>query len=157
MSFQRQDYLLRMIGELRQFVSTVVSAGGPGRAAEALHAIMHAQQQLFQIPPEKITNLTLDEQLDTLSRGERPTGAVEKVIAHATILGEAARIYEGTDRLALARSSRQLALAALLTAAARWPEQRALVAPSIAAQRDGIDDETPAPVRELLSVYDQSA
>lgn len=155
MALQRQDYLLRMITDLGQFVRAAVSSGEPGRQSEALQAVMHAQRQLFQEPPEVFLSLTLDEQIDHLSRGETPAGAIERINAYAEILDQAARVYEQGAKIALAQSSRHLGLSALLTAAIRWPEQRETLAPVIARMREPLSAEAyPPPLRELVDDYD---
>lgn len=120
----RQDYLLRLITELREFVATVLGSGDPTRAREALHAIMQAQQRLFQSPPPQFLGLTLDAQIDLLTRAEAPLHAVEKVAIYAATLTEAARVYAAMRRDDLATASRQLAREARLVAAERWPNHR---------------------------------
>lgn len=151
----RQDYILRLISELRQFVAAVLGTGDPARAGEALHAILHAQQRLFHLPPEQFLGLSMDEQVDRLTRAESPAHAVEKVATYAATLNEAARVYEATNRDDMAAASRQLALGVLLTAAQRWPEQRAQVADEITRLRATIaDDSLNPPVREMLRGWD---
>lgn len=151
----RQDYILRLIGELRQFVATVLGTGDPARAGEALHAILHAQQRLFNVPPAQFLGLTLGQQVDLLGRAEAPAHAVEKAATYAATLVEAARVYDATHRADLATGSRQLALAVLLTAAQRWPEQREPLAAEIGALRSALPgDSLNPPVRELLQVWD---
>jgi|UniRef100_UPI00404B4AF7 hypothetical protein len=128
---QRQDYILRMIGELQQFVRGAIGTGGPSGAKEALHAVMHAQQQLFQRPVAEVIALALTEQIELLGQGYTPEVAAEKVATYAAILEEGALVYDAMERTDLAFSSRQLALSALLTAAIRWPEATALFDPDI--------------------------
>ncbi|MFI5356285.1 MAG: hypothetical protein ACHQ4G_03010 [Opitutales bacterium] len=152
---QRQDYILRLIDELREFVSAMLRSGDPGKGAEALHAVLHAQQQLFQRPPAEFLSADLGQQIDLLAQGESPAGAVENVATYAALLEQAARVYDGLNRPALALGSRQLALAALAAAAARWPAQRADVAAQLGALRAAIPDEAlNPPVRELLRDFD---
>lgn len=150
MASQRQDYILRLISELQQFVSAIIASGDPGKREEAVHAVMHAQQQLFQRPLTEIMGMTLDEQIAALSQGEPPAGAVEKIGNYAAILEQVARVYEGTDRTSLAVGSRQLALAALATASARWPEQRGGIAAQLAALRARVSPEDINPVVQAL-------
>ncbi|MCC6416562.1 MAG: hypothetical protein IT582_11690, partial [Opitutaceae bacterium] len=138
--------------ELRQFVANALGTGDPARASEALHAIMHAQQRLFHVPPEKFLACSMDEQVDLLTRAESPAQAVEKTATYAATLNEAARVYAATNRDDLAAASLQLALGALLTAAHRWPGQRAQLAEEIARLRAVIpEDALNPPVREMLS------
>ncbi|MBW7893897.1 MAG: hypothetical protein H3C27_02185 [Opitutaceae bacterium] len=153
----RQDYILRLIGELRQFVAAVLGSGDPARAGEALHAILHAQQRLFQVPTAQFLGLTLDQQLDLLGRAEAPAHAVEKAATYAATLIEAARVYDATHRDDLAAGSRQLALAVLLTAAQRWPGQRDQLAAEVAQLRTALPAESlHPPVRELLRTWDDA-
>lgn len=152
----RQDYILRLISDLRQFVASVLGTGDPARASEALHAILHAQQRLFHVPPPEFLGLTLDEQIDLLARAEAPAHAVEKIATYAATLNEAARVYETINRDDMAASSRQLALGVLLSAASRWPEQRHQVADEIARLRAILPDESlNPPVREMALAWDQ--
>ena len=154
MSFQRQDYILRLIRELGQMVSAAVASGDPGKEAQALHGVMHAQQQLFNQTAQDILSLTLDEQIEVLSRGESPDAAVEKIATYAAILEQAARVYANTNRPLLATNSRLLSLSALLTTVVRWPDQRGIVEQSIDDLTNKLEegDLTP-PVRELLEHY----
>lgn len=151
----RQDYILRLIGELRQFVGEVLGSGDPGRTGEALSAVLHAQQQLFHRLPEDFTGRSLDDQVDLLARGESAVAAVEKAATYAATLTEAARVYAAANRDALAQSSRQLALGVLLTAAQRWPEQRGLLVDEVTALRAQLPIESLLPpVAELLAAWD---
>lgn len=146
---------MRLISDLGQFVRAAVAGGKPGVETEALQAVMHAQQQLFQQPPEVILQSSLDEQIDHLARGETPEGAAARVDAYATILSQAAQVYDHLGRDSLAQSSRILALSALLTATVRWPEQRDALADTIARLHDQIPiEEFPPPLVELWSHYE---
>lgn len=151
----RQDYILRLISDLRQFVAGVLGTGDPARASEVLHAIMHAQQRLFNVPPAQFLGLSLAEQVDLLTRAESPMHAVEKVATYAATLNEAARVYDTINRDDMAVSSRQLALGALLTAAQRWPDQRDDVADEIARLRAVLSDDSLNPVvLEMVRAWD---
>lgn len=151
----RQDYILRLIAELRQFVSAMIGTGDSARAGEALHAVLHAQERLFQRPPAQFLGLTLDEQVELLGRMESPEAAMQKVATYAATLEQAARVYDATNRDDLSANSRQLALGVLLTAAQRWPELRDQVAEEIAKLRATVPDESlNPPMRELLREWD---
>lgn len=151
---ERQDFMLRLTDELRRYVEAILGTNRPGRGAEAMHAVLHAQQQLFQRPPAEFLGLAPDAQLDLLTRGEPPAGAAEKASTYVVILQEAARIYEVVGRPPLATGSRQLALQIALVAAARWPEQRKTFAPQVAELRAALPAEAPPPLRELLAAWD---
>ena len=150
----RQDYILRLISELRQFVGAMIGTGDPGRAGEALHAVLHAQERLFQCPPANFLGLTIDQQVEQLGRDESPETAVEKVATYAATLEQAARIYEATNRDQLAKNSRQIALGSLLIATNRWPEQRTLMADGITTLRQELAAVELHPhVQELLDTW----
>lgn len=152
---QRQNYIMRLISELGQFVRGAVASGEPGKVVEALQAVLHAQRQLFQESPEIALSRSLDEQIDHLSRGETPEGAAERVGDYSEILEQAARIYDHVGKESLAQSSRILGLGALLTAAVRWPEQTAQLAPKINRFRERVKSEDMSPpLQELWQQYD---
>ena len=93
----RQDYILRLIDELRQFVSAMLEGGGePGRGEEALLAVLHAQQQLFQRQPAEFMGLSLAAQIDLLAHGEAPADA--QVVAASERAVSRARNCAATPR-----------------------------------------------------------
>lgn len=146
---------MRLISELGQFVRGAVASGDPGKKTEALQAVIHAQRQLFQESPEVALSRSLDEQIDHLARGETPEGAAERVGIYAEILEQAARIYDHEGKESLAQSSRTLGLGALLTAAVRWPEQSASLAPRIDRFRERVKaEEMSLPLQELWRHYE---
>lgn len=102
MSSVRQDYILRLIDELRQFVTAVLHSGGKGGLEEALVAVLQAQEKLFNRPIAEIGLLELEDQLRLLGAGESPTAAREKLRAYAALLREAARVYRARDQEAIA-------------------------------------------------------
>ena len=151
----RQDYIMRMISELGQFVRAAVASGEPGKEAEALQAVIHAQRQLFQESPEVVLAKSLDEQIDHLAKGETPAAAAERVGDYSEILAQAALIYAHAGKKSLGQSSRILGLSALLTAVIRWPEQRASLAPKINRFRELVTaKDLPPPLQELLAHYE---
>ncbi len=151
----RQDYIMRMISELGQFVRAAVASGEPGKEAEALQAVLHAQRQLFQETPEIALAKSLDEQIDHLAQGETPFGAAQRVGDYAEILEQAALIYDHVGKEPLARSSYILGLSALLNAVVRWPEQRVILAPKIDRFRKLVTaEELSPPLLELLEHYE---
>jgi hypothetical protein len=66
---EEQDYLLRMLDELRQFVARVVRLRDAGSMEEALLAVVRAREQLFGRPASEFAQLPVDEQLGLLSAG----------------------------------------------------------------------------------------
>lgn len=151
----RQDYIMRLISELGQFVRAAITSGEPGKEAEALQAVVYAQRQLFQESPEIALAKSLDEQIDHLTQGETPKGAVKRVSDYSEILEQAALIYDHVGKESFAMSSRILGLSALLTAVLRWPEQRANLAPKINRFRELVTArEMSPPIQELLEHYE---
>ncbi len=148
----RQDYIMRLISELGQFVRAAITSGDPGKETEALQAVIHAQQQLFQESPQIALARSLEEQIDHLARGETPSGAADRVIDYAKILEQAARIYDHINKESLGLNSRILGLSALLIAATRWPEQHTKIAPEIDHFCSSVTTEAlPPPMQELLA------
>src|SRR5689334_10930334 len=63
MSGQRQDYILRQIDLLRQFVKRVVHKRPDPELDEALLLAMHLQEKLFPLPPAEFLRLDLAAQI----------------------------------------------------------------------------------------------
>ncbi len=133
MAAEEEDYLLRMLQELRQFVSRVVRLRDAGSVEEALLAVVHARERLFGRPSPEFAKLPVDDQLAMLAKGERPDIARAKCVTYATILKEAAFIYQVQAEPALASSAFQLALYIQLQVAVQSPDDYGEL-------REGIDD-----------------
>jgi hypothetical protein len=120
MATQQRDYLLRLIEELRRFLSEIVKFREAGNHDAALMAIMHAQQRLFARPASQFMGLAPAEQFRLLVIGETVDAGCEKCIAYATLLEEAARVYEDREQTGLGMGARQLARQILLLATEKY-------------------------------------
>lgn len=115
----RQDYILRQIELLRQFVARLCSDRDERSLDEALNLSLHLQARLFPLPVADFLQLDADAQHAALVANESPGTAREKCLAYAALLRETATLYDLRGRDDLARGARQLALhVALLTALA---------------------------------------
>lgn len=154
MASRRDDYLIRMIEQLRQFVAEALRRRERGQLDLALVMLMQAQEKLFARPTAAFIALPLEEQLRLLIIDEPPDQAREKTELYATLLKEAARIYRAREQTELANSALQLALHVTLTAAHTWPAHRDALRMEAAALLSELapyvrPDELHAPVREL--------
>ncbi|HTZ20985.1 MAG TPA: hypothetical protein VMC06_08890 [Opitutaceae bacterium] len=153
---ERQDYLLRLIEQLRQFVAQALALRQAGKLDEALIALVHAQEKLFVRPAAEFRHLPLDEQLPMLKLGESAETGRNKCIAYAAILEQAGLVYQGKNQDAIAGSAFQLALHVLLLVASEpgavTPELRS----EIARLRERVNvEELNAPTRELLARFQE--
>jgi hypothetical protein len=156
MAGQREDYLLRLIEELREFVTRAVALRNTDQLGQALHTIVHAQERLFARPAAEFTPRTIDEQLRLLTMDESAETGRGKCVAYASILQEAGNVYRALGREDLAASAWQLALYITLTAALGDPAKARELHPSIAGLRGRlVEDSLQAPVRDLLAKLPQ--
>lgn len=114
MSAVRQDYILRQIDLLRQFVSRLAKRRTEPELDEALLLAFHLQEKLFPVPPAEFLRLDLDEQIATLRRGESREAGNARCRTYATLLKETAELYDYKGQPDLAAGARQLALYAAL-------------------------------------------
>jgi hypothetical protein len=153
---ERQDYLLRLIEQLRQFVAQALALRQAGKLDEALIALVHAQEKLFVRPAAEFRHLPLAEQLPMLKFGESAETGREKCVAYAAILEQAGLVYQGKNQDAIAGSAFQLALHVLLLVASEPGTVTPEVRRSIAALRERVPtEELNAPTRELLARYEE--
>jgi len=110
MANEEQDYLLKMLQELRQFVAQVAKTGDTSGAQEALLAVVHAREQLFGQPTSEFGRLPIAEQIAWLAAGESPAQARAKCLTYAAILKSAGLIYQAQNEDRMANSAYQLAL-----------------------------------------------
>jgi hypothetical protein len=147
---ERQDYLLRLIDELRQFVAEVLGTGDDSKLEAALVAVVQAEEKLFGRPAAEFQFPNVVDQLELLSRGETPESARAKCLAYSSILEQAGLLYEARNHRDLAASAFQLALYVRLLVADRNPPNEDLKR-SISALVDHVPpEELHAPVLELL-------
>lgn len=121
----RQDYVLRQIELLRQFVARLTAAGGDREIEEALLLSFHLQEKLFPRPPAEFLRLELAAQIDALRANESPAAGRDKCLAYAGLLAETASVYELKGRGDLADGARQMALYAALCVARDGGRDRA--------------------------------
>lgn len=156
MATRRDDYLIRMIEQLRQFVTEALRRREKGQLDLALVMLMQAQEKLFARPTAEFIGLPLDEQLRLLTLDEPPDTAREKTLLYAALLKEASKVYRARDQRDLATSALQLALQVTLLAAVSSPAHREPLRAEAAAllselAPDVSPDELHAPVRELIA------
>ena len=115
MSGQQQDYILRQVDLLRQFVRRVLRKDPDRDLEEALLQAMHLQEKLFPLPPAEFLRLDLAEQVARLRHNEpRETGNA-KCRTYAELLAETARLYAHRGAGEHADGARQMALYAAVS------------------------------------------
>lgn len=153
MSGQRQDYILRQIELLRQFVARLTTSGGNRELEEALLLSFHLQEKLFPLPPAQFLRLELAAQVEALRAHESPAAGRDNCLTYARLLAETAALYDLKGRNDLADGARQMALYAALCVAldgGAAPAPHELIDALLAR----LDPETfHAPVAELLADY----
>lgn len=153
MPARREDYILKIIEQLRVMVAAAVKFRHGGQLDQALLAIVSAQEKLFARPASEFMALDLDEQLRLLRIDEAPATAREKCLGYATLLREAGFVYEARDKPELAVSAFQSALYIILSNAveANRPADDETAA-TIADLFDRVPvEQLHAPVKELLA------
>ncbi|HEU5080140.1 MAG TPA: hypothetical protein VFT72_13085 [Opitutaceae bacterium] len=106
----RDDYLLRFVNLLREALAEAVRLRKGGRHEQALLVIIQTQEKLFVRPAAEFIRLNLDQQIELLRRGEKPSDARTKLLAYASLMREAGEIYAARDRADLAAGAFQAAL-----------------------------------------------
>lgn len=117
----QQDYLLRLIEQLRQFAREIARLRGAKEGDAALLVFMNAQEKLFGLPSHRVTSRTLEEQFEALVHGESPAHAWDKCSAYAELLTELGHLYREKDEAEPAAGAFRMALHILLLAASRDP------------------------------------
>lgn len=132
----RDDYLLRLIAQLRQALAEIFKFRGGGHYEAALHAAFAAQEKLFSRTTAELSKLSLDELLRLLRLDESKATAREKLLGYASLLKETGHTYEAMGREPLAAGCYQLALQVML---------------SVAVEDDPCAEELREKMRELLA------
>ena len=157
MASQRQDYILRQIDLLRQFVARLAGQRPDLELEEALLLSFHLQEKLFPLPPAEFLRLALPDQIIALRRSESAAEARDKCLAYASLLAETAVLYDYKGRDDLAAGARQMALYAALELALENrsdPVAAALIDRLVAVlDLSGLH----APVAALLAAYRRTA
>jgi hypothetical protein len=118
---ERQDYVMRLIEELGQFLAEALRFRQAGSHDAALLVLLQAQQRLFARPPARFMGLPVEEQVRLLALDQAPAAAREKCLAYATLLAEAGRTYQARGQNALADGAGRLAMQVLELAAQQLP------------------------------------
>ena len=113
---ERQDYLLRLLDELKQFLAEVARFRRAGSHDAALLTLLQAQERLFARPAEQFMALPVEQQVHLLAVDEPAATAREKCLAYATLVIEAGQIYQAKTQSALAHGAYQLAMQVILLA-----------------------------------------
>ncbi|HUJ42938.1 MAG TPA: hypothetical protein VLW52_04945 [Opitutaceae bacterium] len=113
---ERQDYILRLLEELNQFLAEVMRFRRAGSHDAALLTLLQAQERLFARPAEQFMALPVAQQVHLLVVDESAAHARQKCLAYATLLVEAAQIYDARTQPALAHGAYQLAMEVILLA-----------------------------------------
>ena len=151
MAGQREDYVMRLIDELRTFVTRAIALRDNGQLDQALHTAVQAQERLFARPAAEFAARPVDEQLRLLTLDESPDQARAKCLAYASILEEAGNVYQARARDDLAAGALQLALYVRLTVALENEPRAAELRPSIETLHSRLAAvPLSPPVRELL-------
>jgi hypothetical protein len=132
----QEDYILRMIAQLRQAISQVLHYRESRRFDDALLAAFDAQERLFGRTTAQLSALSLDELIGLLRLDETRQEGTEKVLGYAALLRETGFVYEAMDQRSMAEGCFQLALQVMLSVAVDgeprnaelWSEMRGLLA-----------------------------
>lgn len=117
----RQDYLLRLIEELTQFLARAVFQRKAGRERQALAAIVESCERLFGLEAAELFQFTPDQHFVMLTDGEAPDNARAKVLIYAALTAEAGRNYAALGKTELARASFLSALRLTLRSREAFP------------------------------------
>jgi hypothetical protein len=158
MASRREDYLLRLIEELREFVAQAVALRDTGRLNQALMTVVTAQEKLFARPAAEFAPLGIDEQLRLLLIDESADTGRGKCLAYASILHEAGNVYQARGREDLSASAFQLALYVTLSVALGDDAKAGELRQPIEALRARLKaDSIQGPVREMLERFEGAA
>ncbi len=120
MALQR-DYILRLLDQLREFLTQIVRLREAERPDDALLAILQAQERLFGREASLFMQFAPEEQFRALTFGEAADEARAKCVMQADLLSEMARVYVYKEQQALALGAWQYARVLLELAAEKFP------------------------------------
>jgi hypothetical protein len=149
----REDYLVRQIDLLRQFVARLVRDRRPAEIEQALLQSFALQERLMPRPPAEFLQLDAVGQFEALRRGLPAAAAAERCLTYAELLVHTGTLYDLRGREDLATGARQLALHLAALAAVELGDGPAR---ATAAQIRALvpDDALHPPVRALLGRLD---
>lgn len=157
MAAVRQDYILRQIDLLRQFVARLVGSGDHATAEQALQLAMNLQEKLFAMPAVEFLQRPVNEQLATLMAGESKAAGQAKCLTYAELLQHMAQLYRFRGREDLAAGATQLALQVVLHVALDQPADPEAVRTLVTKLLAAVDPlELPAPTRDMLDEFVRS-
>jgi len=131
---QRDDYLLRLLAQLRELLARLVRLRLAGGYDEALQLLMEAQERLFGRPVAEVAARPLEDQIAVLAKDVPAAVAAEKCALYADLLREASAIFRARGAVDLAPAALTLAAQVVLTAVGR--REGATPAPLAAAARE---------------------
>jgi hypothetical protein len=114
----REDYFLRHVAMLRQFLAQVLKLRTAGQLEQAMTVLMQAQEKLFGLPPREVSALGLEAQMCLLEAGVPSAEGRERQMGYALLLKEAGLCYEARDRQEVAADAFKTALHIVLRVAA---------------------------------------
>ncbi len=116
---ERQDYVQRLLEELRQLLAEILRFRQAGSHDAALMTLLHAQERLFTRPASEFMGLPVEQQVRLLVIDETNANARDKCLAYATLLTEVGHTYRAKGLDAPAQGAYQLALQVTLLALLR--------------------------------------
>jgi hypothetical protein len=149
----REDYLVRQLDLLRQFVARLVRDRDPAGTEPALLQAFALQERLMPLPAAEFLRLDAVGQFEALRRNQPTEAAAERCLAYAELLIHTGTLYDLRGRDDLATGARQLALHLAALAAVELGDAPAR---DTAAQIRVLvpADALHPPVRELLARLD---
>jgi hypothetical protein len=106
----REDYLVRQIDLLRQFVARLVRDRNPAETEPALLQAFALQERLMPRPAPEFLRLDAAGQFEALTLGQPAEAAAERCLTYAELLVHTGTLYDLRGREDLATGARQLAL-----------------------------------------------
>lgn len=162
MPAQQQDYILRHIQTISRLVARlrlkgkILAEEDRTEVNEALLQAMHLQEKNFGMPAARFLELSADEQIAALRRGESPAAGRARGLTYATLLRETAELYAYRGSSDLALGARQLALYIALRIALDEPAEASAASELIRSLRLILGDaEMHPPTFELLEQFER--
>lgn len=164
MPAQQQDYILRHIQTISRLVARLrlkgkmLSEEDKAELNETLLLALHLQEKNFGMPAAQFLELSAEDQLAALRRGESSTAGRERGLTYATLLRETAELYAYRGSSDLALGARQLALYLALRIALDEPADASAARELVRSLRLILGDaEMHPPTLELLAQFEQQA
>lgn len=150
----RQDYILRQIDLLRQFVARLAGKNDGATLEQALQLALNLQEKLFAMPAVDFLRQTVDQQVAALMAHESKAAGQAKCLTYAELLHHTAKLYKIRGRDDLAAGANQLALQVVLHVALDEPAEPEVTRALVTELLSGVDPaDLHAPTREMLDEY----